>query len=202
MIYLSAQVDHVGIGVVEGKHDAVGSIQLDHDDRIVEMIGRPQRVLAFRHFRESGGEDQSVAQVNGPCGFGTFVANGFFIHGTRARIDDADLFVFAGGEQFSSVPAPACRIHQIRMGVDHYGRLAGSNVPDYHQVIRACGGFRELITIKQSFNSARTGCHEDVLSRRMPQDQTDSALMVQQLNDRFRQGPDVFEYANQLINFN
>ena len=141
---LSAQVDHVGVSVVEGEHDAVGSIQLDHDDRIVEMIRRPQRVLTFRHFRESGGEDQSVAQVNGPCGFGTFVANGFFIHGTRARIDDADLFVFAGGEQFSSVPAPASGIHQIRMGVDHYGRLASSNVPDYHQVVRACGGFRKI----------------------------------------------------------
>jgi hypothetical protein len=36
----------------------------------------------------------------------------------------------------------------------------------------------------------------------MPQDQTDSALMVQQINDRFRQGPDVLAYANDLINFN
>ena len=40
------------------------------------------------------------------------------------------------------------------------------------------------------------------MSRRMPQDQTDSALMVQQINDRFRQGPDVLAYANELINFN
>ena len=83
---LSAQVDHVGVSVVEGEHDAVGSIQLDHDDRIVEMLRRPQRVLALVHFRESGGEDEPVAKVNGPCRFGTFVADGFFDHMTRARI--------------------------------------------------------------------------------------------------------------------
>ena len=34
-IALAAQVHHVRIGIVEGKHDAVRCVQFHHDDRVV-----------------------------------------------------------------------------------------------------------------------------------------------------------------------
>ena len=35
LIYLSAEVDHVGISIIEREHDTVGRVQFDHDDRVV-----------------------------------------------------------------------------------------------------------------------------------------------------------------------
>lgn len=37
--YLSTQVNEVGIRVVQWEHDAVGGVQLDHDDWVIQVTG-------------------------------------------------------------------------------------------------------------------------------------------------------------------
>ena len=136
--HLSAEVHHVGVGVVEGEHDAVRRVQFHHDDGVVEVAGRAQRVLAFRHLGEAGGEDEPVAQVDGARRLGTFVADGLFFDIAGARVDDADLLVLAGSEQLGALPVPAGRVDQVGVAVDDHLRAALVQVPHYDQVVRSC----------------------------------------------------------------
>ncbi len=47
VVYLAAEEDEVGVGIVEREHDAVGRVQLDHDYRVVQVAGGPEGVLSF-----------------------------------------------------------------------------------------------------------------------------------------------------------
>lgn len=65
MTYLAAEVDQVGVGVVQWEHDSVAGVQLHHDDGVAEVSGRTQRVLPLRHPAEPGGKHQTVLQEDG-----------------------------------------------------------------------------------------------------------------------------------------
>ena len=47
------------------------------------MTGRAQTVLSFGDPRESGGKDETVAQVDGASRFGTFMAYSFLYNKTE-----------------------------------------------------------------------------------------------------------------------
>ena len=36
-VSLAAEIDEVGVGVVDGEHDAVAGVQLHHHDRVVQV---------------------------------------------------------------------------------------------------------------------------------------------------------------------
>lgn len=51
---LPAEVDEVGVGVVEREHDPVGRVDLHRHDGLVQRVRRAQRVLTLRHSAEAG----------------------------------------------------------------------------------------------------------------------------------------------------
>ena len=94
----------------------------------------------------------------------------YLVYASTTGINDANLFIFASGEQFGSVPIPTRRIDQVGMAVNHNRRFARTHIPDDDQVVG-------------------TGREQYVLRRRVPQDETNSSLMVQQFHNWFSQRP-------------
>lgn len=137
--YLATKIHHVRVGVVQREHDAVRSVQLDHDDGIVEVIRRPERVLSLRHLGEASREDEAVPQVDRPGRLRALVTDGLLLDGASPRVQDPDLLVFARGEQLRAVPVPAGRVYQVGVAVDDDGGLASAHVPQDDQVVRSCG---------------------------------------------------------------
>lgn len=137
MKYLSTKVNHVGVSIVERKHDTIGSVQLDHDNRIIQRFRTPETVLALAHLVEPGGENQASLQENGPRGLGALVAVPLLVNLASSRVDDPDLLVLAGVQQFGPIVAPRGREDQVG-GRDDRQLLAGSHVPDDDQVITSC----------------------------------------------------------------
>ena len=63
-VSLPAQIHQVGVRVVDGEHDTVGSVQLHHHDGVVQVSGCPEAVLPLAVLSEPSGEDQAVLEVN------------------------------------------------------------------------------------------------------------------------------------------
>lgn len=54
---LAAEVDEVGVGVVEREHDAVAGVDLHRDDGLGQRVRRAQAVLPLRHAAEAGRDE-------------------------------------------------------------------------------------------------------------------------------------------------
>lgn len=131
-VTLAAEVDQVRVGIVQWEHDAIGRVQLHHDDGLVESVWGTQRVLALGASVEARREDQTMTQENGSCGLRAFVAHGLALQVAGARVVDADLLVLAGGDQLGAVPVEASAVHDVRMRGDVHEDLASTHVPDDH----------------------------------------------------------------------
>ena len=81
--YLAAQVDQIGIGVVQREHDSIAGVQLHHNDGFVEMFWRTKRVLPLAHFTEARRENQPAFHEDGLRRFCTLVTNGFLESNTN-----------------------------------------------------------------------------------------------------------------------
>ena len=163
MPHLAAQVDEVGVRVVHRKHDAVGGVQLHHHDRIVQVTRCSKRILPLALLREPGREHQTVLQVDGSRSLVAIVRYGLLLHFAGSRIHSPDFPILAGEQNLGSVPVPASGVDQVREGEGFEG-LTGADVPDDDEVV---GPGRE----------------EDVLGRRVPQNEPDSPLVLEKVHD-------------------
>lgn len=125
-IAFAAQVHEVRIGIVQRKHDPVGSVQLDHHDRLAERIGRPQTVLPLGHLGEAGREHQAVSKEDGARRLRPLVADRLGLDLSRPRVDYADFLILARRQQLGPVPVEAGAVHDVRMTVDVDQRFASA----------------------------------------------------------------------------
>ena len=128
------------------------------------MTWSSKRILPLALLREPGREDQPVLQVDGPRGLVALVRDGLLFDLSGPRIDPPDFPILAGEQNFGSVPVPASGVDQVREGEGFEG-LTGADVPDDDEVV---GPGRE----------------EDVLCRGMPEDEADSPLVLEEVDDR------------------
>lgn len=67
--------------------------------------------------------------------FSAFLIDADLKYGTGARIDDANIFVLAGGDDFTAVVVEGDRPYHIRMASDFDQRFARSAVPQQNFVV-------------------------------------------------------------------
>lgn len=91
------------------------------------------------------------------------------LHLTTSRINDPNLLVLARRHQLRSVPVKASAEYNVRMTIDLNEHFARANIPNHHLIVRASG-------------------EQDIERGRMPEDETDASLMVEQVDDRFGEG--------------
>ena len=82
---------------------------------------------------------------------------------TRARLEDPQLLVLAGGGQEAAVPVQRHAVDDVGMAIDHAYGLALVDVPDYDEVVEA-------------------RAEQDVLGRGVPLDVAHAALVALQLH--------------------
>lgn len=168
-VAFAAQKHHVGVGIVKREHDAVGRVQVDHDDGFGEGVGCAKTVLPFRrsiepktrlrkvswllawkeNFNSPCCENEPVTQEDRACRFRAFMTKRFGFNFAGAWVDDANLLVLAGRHEFRAVPVEACTEDDVGMAVHVKQHFAGADIPDDDLIVRS-------------------GCQQHVQSRRMP----------------------------------
>lgn len=96
----------------------------------------------------------------------SFMTESFRLDFSISRINDSNLLVLARCDELRSVPIEACTEHDIGMTVDLDEHFASADVPNHHLIVRA-------------------GREQDIQCGWMPKNETDSSLMIEQVDDRF-----------------
>ena len=121
---LTGYVDHASVGIVVGNEDARRGVDHLGAQRIGQIVLAPDGVLAVRLARESRREQTArVAQEDDFARLAAHVTQSFLFDAPRARIDDAQLLVLAGGGQQAAVAVERHRVDHVRVAFDDVDRL-------------------------------------------------------------------------------
>ena len=135
-VSFAAQIDQVGVRVVDGEHDSVGGVELHHHDGVVQVSGGPQAVLPLTVLGEARREDEAVLQVDSLGSLAALVGHGLLLHVAVPGVHSPDLLVLAGEEDLAAVPVPAGGEDEVGEG-EVQQTLASPDVPDADFVVAA-----------------------------------------------------------------
>lgn len=114
-------------------------------------------------------KNKAVSKNNRASGFRAFMTNRFGLDLTCSRVNDSHFFVFARRDKFRSIPIEASAEDNVGVAVYMDQDLAGSDVPNHHLIVRSSG-------------------KKNIERGRMPNHETYSALVIEQVHNWFSEG--------------